>query len=43
MMSRYLFTALLLAMLSGCITLPRDVARELEPVPHDRPDHFHKP
>ena len=32
-----------LAMLSGCVTLPRDVARELEPVAHDAPDHFNKP
>jgi hypothetical protein len=42
-MSRSILIGLVLAMLSGCITLPRDVARELEPVPHDRPDHFHKP
>ena len=33
----------LLAMLSGCVTLPRDVARELERVAHDAPDHFNKP
>ena len=33
---------MLLAMLSGCVTLPRDVASELEPVAHEA-DHFHKP
>ena len=33
----------ILAMLSGCVTLPRDVARELNPVAHDAPDHFNKP
>jgi starvation-inducible outer membrane lipoprotein len=33
----------ILAMLSGCVTLPREVARELEPVAHDTPDHFNKP
>jgi hypothetical protein len=33
----------ILAMLSGCVTLPRDVARELEPVAYDAPDHFNKP
>jgi len=42
-MSRVLWLAAILAMLSGCITLPRGVARELESVAHDRPDHFHKP
>jgi starvation-inducible outer membrane lipoprotein len=42
-MSRSLLIVLTLAMLSGCITLPRDVASELQPVPRDRPDHFHKP
>jgi starvation-inducible outer membrane lipoprotein len=41
-MSRVLILAIL-AMLSGCVTLPRDVARELEPVAHGRPDHFDKP
>ena len=33
----------ILAMLSGCVTLPRDVAMELEPVARDVPDHFNKP
>ena len=33
----------ILAMLSGCVTLPRDVASELEPVAYDAPDHFNKP
>ena len=42
-MSRSLLIVVVLAILSGCITLPQDVASELEPVPHDRPDHFHKP
>jgi hypothetical protein len=42
-MSRLLLMAVVLAMSSGCITLPRDVAQELEPVRHDQPDHFHKP
>jgi hypothetical protein len=42
-MSRVIALAALLAMLSGCISLPRNVARELEPVQHDRPDHFSKP
>ena len=42
MSSRVLVLALL-AMLSGCVTLPRDVARELEPVANDRQDHFNKP
>ena len=42
-MSRVLLLLLsLLAMLSGCVTLPRDVARELEPAPHGA-DHFNKP
>jgi hypothetical protein len=41
-MSRLLLLAIL-AMLGGCVTLPRDVARELEPVAHDAPDHFNKP
>ena len=34
-MSRVLLLAVILAMLSGCVTLPRDVARELEPVAHE--------
>ena len=38
-----LLLLVILAMLSGCVTLPRDVARELEPVPRDAPDHFNKP
>ena len=42
-MSRSILVVLMLAMLSGCITVPREVASELEPVTHDRPDHFHKP
>jgi hypothetical protein len=42
-MSRSISILLLLAMLSSCITLPRDVADELEPVAHHRQDHFHKP
>lgn len=42
-MKRTLLLVALLAMLSGCITLPRSVARELEPMQHDHPDHFHKP
>jgi len=41
-MSRLLLPVIL-AMLSGCVTLPRDVARELEPVAHDAPDHFNRP
>ena len=41
-MSRLLLLVIL-AMLSGCVTLPRDVARELEPVAHDAPDHFNRP
>lgn len=41
-MSRLLLLVVL-AMLSGCVTLPRDVARELEPVANDAPDHFDKP
>jgi hypothetical protein len=41
-MSRLLLPVVL-AMLSGCVTLPRDVARELEPVAHHAPDHFNKP
>ena len=41
-MSRLLLLVVL-ATLSGCVTLPRDVARELEPVAHDVPDHFDKP
>ncbi len=41
-MSRLLLP-IILAMLSGCVTLPRDVASELEPVAHDAPDHFNKP
>jgi hypothetical protein len=31
-----------LAMQSGCISLPPSVAAELEPARHDRPDHFQK-
>jgi len=42
-MSRSLLVALMLVMLSSCISLPRDVARELQPVAHHRQDHFHKP
>lgn len=41
-MSRLLLLVVL-ATLSGCVTLPRDVARELEPVAHEAPDHFNKP
>jgi hypothetical protein len=41
-MSRLLLP-IILAMLSGCVALPRDVARELEPVTHGRADHFTKP
>lgn len=41
-MSRLLLLAAL-AMLSGCVTLPRDVAEELESVAHNRQDHFNKP
>jgi hypothetical protein len=41
-MSRLLLPVIL-AMLSGCVTLPRDVARELEPLAHEAPDHFNKP
>lgn len=41
-MSRLLLLVIL-AKLSGCVTLPRDVARELEPVAHEAPDHFNKP
>ncbi len=40
-MSRVLLLALL-ATLSGCVTLPRDVASELEPATHGV-DHFNKP
>ena len=42
-MSRALLMAATLAILSGCFTLPREVASELEPVAHHRQDHFHKP
>jgi hypothetical protein len=42
-MSRSISILLLLAILSSCITLPRDVAGELEPLAHHRQDHFHKP
>ena len=42
-MSRSILIVLALAMLSSCITLPREVASELEPVAHHRQDHFHKP
>ena len=42
-MSRVLLLLLaLLAMSSGCVTLPRDVARELEPATHGV-DHFNQP
>jgi hypothetical protein len=41
-MSRSIPIAIVLAMLSGCITLPHDVAGELEPAAHDRQDHFRK-
>lgn len=42
-MSRSLLVAVVLVLLGGCITLPREVARELEPVQRDRQDHFNKP
>ncbi len=42
-MSRAILIVFLLAMSSGCINLPREVASELEPVGHHRQDHFHKP
>ena len=42
-MSRSLLIVLALVMLSSCITLPREVASELEPVAHHRQDHFYKP
>ena len=42
-MSSRVILLMLLATLSGCVTLPRDVARELEPTAHDRPDHFTRP
>ena len=42
-MSRAILIVLVLATLSSCIPLPRDVASELEPVAHHRQDHFHKP
>ena len=42
-MNRAMLVVLVLAMLSGCITLPRDVASELEPMAHPLQDHFHKP
>jgi hypothetical protein len=42
-MSRSILIALVLVMSSSCITLPRDVASELQPVAHHRQDHFHKP
>lgn len=42
-MRRIALLAVTFAMLSGCITLPRSVARELEPVSQNHPDHFHKP
>ena len=41
-MSRSLLVAVVL-LLGGCITLPREVALELEPVQRDRQDHFNKP
>ena len=42
-MSRSIWILLLLALLSSCITLPHEVASELEPLAHHRQDHFHKP
>jgi hypothetical protein len=42
-MSRSLLVAIVLVLLSGCITLPSNVALELEPVQRDRQDHFNKP
>jgi hypothetical protein len=42
-MSRSLLVALMLAMLSSCIMLPREVASELEPAATHGQDHFHKP
>jgi hypothetical protein len=42
-MSRLLLVVLLLVTLSSCISLPHDVASELEPAAHHRQDHFHKP
>ena len=42
-MKRVMMLAVVLAMLSGCMSLPRNVAQELEPVQHDHPDHFQKP
>ena len=41
-MSRSILIVLVLALLSSCITLPREVASELEPVAHHRQDHFRK-
>ena len=43
-MSRLILAVLLLVLVmsSSCITLPRDVASELEPVAHHRQDHFRK-
>jgi hypothetical protein len=41
-MSRSILIVFVLAMLTGCITLPHDVAGELEPAAHDRQDHFRK-
>lgn len=42
-MSRILLLSVVLAMLSGCVTLPPSVAKELESVRQDHPDHFHRP
>jgi hypothetical protein len=42
-MSRLLLVVLLLVTSSSCISLPREVASELEPAAHHRQDHFHKP
>jgi hypothetical protein len=37
-----LLLALVLATLSGCVSLPPDVAAELEPAREDQPNHFRK-
>jgi hypothetical protein len=42
-MSRAILVVLMLATLSSCITLPPEVASELEPGAHHRQDHFQKP
>lgn len=39
---RALLLVLALAVQSGCITLPPDVAAELEPARQDQTNHFHK-